>query len=231
VAFRGIELGEVKSVALEWDPGRFEFRIPVRVRIEPDRAVFLSPREGEAGSSLDELIDRGLRARLATGNLLTGSLCIEVGLFPDTPVTLVDPDGPVLEVPTIPSTAASLAETVASFPDLIDAAVSTMEGIDSVVNAPETAAAIAALQEAAVQASDLLDHVDEQAPELVRSLTEASEAAGAALAAVGSEDSALQHRLREALDELREGMRAVRLLADYLERHPEALIYGKPGGP
>jgi paraquat-inducible protein B len=41
------------------------------------------------------------------------------------------------------------------------------------------------------------------------------------------QDSPLQHEMRQAIKELGDAARAVRILTDYLERHPEALIYGK----
>jgi paraquat-inducible protein B len=40
-------------------------------------------------------------------------------------------------------------------------------------------------------------------------------------------DSPMQHEIRRALKELGDAARSIRVLADYLERHPDALIYGK----
>ena len=42
-------------------------------------------------------------------------------------------------------------------------------------------------------------------------------------------DSPLLYRLNGTLDQIGEAARALHLLADYLERHPEALLHGKPG--
>ena len=42
-----------------------------------------------------------------------------------------------------------------------------------------------------------------------------------------SEDSGLRHELYSALKELAAAARSIRSLADYLERHPEALLHGK----
>jgi paraquat-inducible protein B len=41
------------------------------------------------------------------------------------------------------------------------------------------------------------------------------------------EDSALVYNLRNALKELSSAGRSIRVLADYLEQHPDALIRGK----
>lgn len=42
-----------------------------------------------------------------------------------------------------------------------------------------------------------------------------------------SEDSTLQYEITETLEELQKGARSIRLLADYLKRHPESAIWGK----
>ena len=43
-----------------------------------------------------------------------------------------------------------------------------------------------------------------------------------------SEDSELRTRTTRAMEELEAAAQSVRILADYLERHPESLIKGKP---
>jgi paraquat-inducible protein B len=43
-------------------------------------------------------------------------------------------------------------------------------------------------------------------------------------------DSELNTKLINLLEQGGDAARALRILADYLERHPEALIHGKPAG-
>ena len=43
------------------------------------------------------------------------------------------------------------------------------------------------------------------------------------------EQRTLDSDLNQALQEMTAAMRAIRLLADYLERNPNALLYGKGG--
>ncbi|HTE05397.1 MAG TPA: mammalian cell entry protein, partial [Planctomycetota bacterium] len=50
------------------------------------------------------------------------------------------------------------------------------------------------------------------------------------LQALADEGGALSGPLRDALAELARSLRSVRELVDMLERHPEALIRGKPDG-
>jgi len=43
-------------------------------------------------------------------------------------------------------------------------------------------------------------------------------------------DSQLQQNTSDAMRELARTAASVRMLTDYLERHPEAVVQGKPGG-
>ena len=68
--------------------------------------------------------------------------------------------------------------------------------------------------------------------ETLNALRESAQQAQSTLAALESvvdEDSPLQFRLATTLEEFSSAARSVRELADYLERHPEALLHGKPG--
>jgi len=48
-------------------------------------------------------------------------------------------------------------------------------------------------------------------------------------AALLGKDAPGQQELRDALQEITRAARSVRTLADYLERHPESLVWGKTG--
>ena len=54
-----------------------------------------------------------------------------------------------------------------------------------------------------------------------------TEEALAAVRGIASKDAAMGYKLYTTLDELSEAARAIRVFAEYLERHPEALIRGK----
>ncbi len=88
VEFRGIRIGTVSRVPffvrgmkqmLDTD-----YRIPVLVRIEPER---LQNQLGEEPSMnhISELVKRGLRGSLKTGNLVTGALFVDVDFYPQVP--------------------------------------------------------------------------------------------------------------------------------------------------
>ena len=82
-------------------------------------------------------------------------------------------------------------------------------------------------------AGRLVQQFEEQVPEAMDSLKGALVQAEVTLKAIEGmteEDSVLQNEVTNALNEIRLAARAIRQLADYLDRHPEALLQGKAAG-
>ncbi len=86
VEFRGIRLGTVRQVPF-YIPGikqqlDNDYRIPVLIRIEPDRFVKHMGDNFNYDEHLKDAQERGLRAALKSANLLTGSLYIDLDFYP-----------------------------------------------------------------------------------------------------------------------------------------------------
>ena len=89
VEFRGIKIGEVLDLKLQFNADDTSFKIPVLCAIEPDRIEI----KGESRTSgqmktdvtkmMDRLVRKGLRAQLRTGVLLTGQLFVNLDIHPD----------------------------------------------------------------------------------------------------------------------------------------------------
>jgi paraquat-inducible protein B len=206
VEFRGIRLGTVTSFSLESKP--FETALTrVLVEIEPQRIG----RGFEAGNPQERtaaLIASGLRARLATGSLLTGALFVELVIDRDSVVVRHGPEGE-LEVPTLPSTSEELAQTLDEIP-----------------------AIMADVRRAVAGLADLATSADaQQALGDVRGVSAAAKEVLAQAQALLADQSNLQLRLASALEELAAGFRSIRQLTDTLDRQPEALIKGKSTDP
>jgi paraquat-inducible protein B len=88
-------------------------------------------------------------------------------------------------------------------------------------------------------AQGFMNDVDEQAVSLGESIRKTAEAAtaasqeaqrtlGAAEGVIGK-DSPMKYQLTRSLEEFSAAARSIRVLAEYLERHPEALLSGKGG--
>ena len=152
VEFKGIKIGVVTDIRLEFDRRDTSFRIPVLVEIEPERVI--DRGAGDAASAiqtLQTLIDRGLRAQLQTGSLLTGQLFVELDMHPDTPIHLVQADVPFPELPTIPASLEQITASIRGFLATLDKVAldkiaeelqGTLEGANRLINAPELTKAV-----------------------------------------------------------------------------------------
>jgi paraquat-inducible protein B len=83
VEFRGIRIGSVTDVRLELDARSDSVRIPVTIEIEPQRiAVVQGTADAQPYEVMAALVERGLRAQLKSGNLLTGELLVDLDFHP-----------------------------------------------------------------------------------------------------------------------------------------------------
>lgn len=83
VEFQGIRVGQVEKIKMHLDPQSLDVRIPVLVSVEPQR-FSEDIRLEEAPALMEELVSRGMRAKLQNGNLLTGQMFIALS-FEDKP--------------------------------------------------------------------------------------------------------------------------------------------------
>ncbi|SFB13976.1 paraquat-inducible protein B [Collimonas sp. OK607] len=225
VDFRGVVLGEVKSIGLEYDTKRREFSMPVAVQIYPQR-LGRKYAEDDTHTSytpkqrLQYMVSRGLRAQLRTGNLLTGQLYIALDFFPKAPPVTLDTSTSVIELPTIPnsldeiqSQLAEIAKNLSKVPfDKIAADLQTTLGT---------------LNRTLLNAEQLTKSLNNDvAPEIKAAMKDVRTTLDNANRTL-SDNAPLQQDIRQTLQELTRSAASVRVLTDYLERHPEALIRGK----
>jgi paraquat-inducible protein B len=200
VEFRGIKLGRVISVDLEYDIDKQEFHIPVLIEIEPERfsTGFTNLTEAEHRSIKEEFIKRGLRAQLKTGNFLTGMLYVDLEFFPDAEVEEIRYVNGIEVLPTIPTSIQEITRNVTALLNKVKAVPFDKIGADMTQT-------LSHLDKTIIQAGDTLKSIDK----------------------TYAEDSAMARELQTSIRELAEAARSLRILADYLERHPEALLRGK----
>ena len=221
VDFRGIVLGEVRSVGVEYDSVKKSFRMPVTVDLYPGRLgkrfeQTLESDDGRAGNDvLARMVSRGLRAQLRVGNLLTSQLYIALDFFPKAAPVKLDLSQFPLQVPTVPNSLDELQTQIASI----------VKKLDQVPYAE-----IAANLNATLKSADaMIKRLDGQVvPEMQKTLDAAKQTFSTA-EQVLQKDSPLQSDVRQALQQLTQTLQSLNGLSDYLERHPEALLRGKKG--
>jgi len=215
VDFRGVVVGEVAEIGVDLDPVDKHLRMVVEINMHANRlemrarhASQVPTLPADRKTRLDAFVARGLRAQLKTGSLLTGQLYVSLDFFLDArPATMnwaTDPP----EFPTVPGGLQELQMMLHRVASKLEKVPIDKIGAD--------------LQQMLQSASSLAKRLDtEVAPEARATLAEARRTL--------KSDAPIQQDARETLREVGKAAQAMRVLADYLERHPEALVRGKKG--
>jgi paraquat-inducible protein B len=228
VEFNGVEVGEVRTINIEYDPPHESYRFPVEIAVYPQRvreryrAGATRPNTEVTGtySFVERLIEHGFRAQLRAGSLLTGQQYVALDFFPKAPAARSDPTRVPMELPTVPGGMAQLQASIADILRKIDALPLERLGSDA-------DATLVALRRTLETTNRLAERLDRDvAPEVRSTLLEARRALGQADQAL-SADSPLEQDLQQSLKQLTRAAEALRSLAEYLDRHPEALLRGK----
>lgn len=227
--FRGIVVGEVLTTGVEYDPAREWFNFPVYVALYPERIRVV--REGKGGKAgegakaelsdadrvkrglVKAMVERGFRAQLRTGSLVTGQLYVALDFFPDTPKVSFDPNRVPLEMPTVPGDLEDLQKSLKS----IAASLSAVK-FDEIG---------AGVQKTLDSVNLILRRFDQElAPEMTASLKDLQKTLKAAEQTLAT-DAPVMSEVRNAAHEVSRAAQSLRTLAETLERQPEALLKGK----
>ncbi len=192
------------------------------------------------------LIDNGLRAQLQLQSFVTGQLFVQLDFHPDEPPIFVGGDPDVREIPTIPTpleqvtrSARRLLEKLGELPleEIIENLNLTLAGAGKLLNSEETqnmvkdvGVAVSDLRSVIQQAGRRVDGVSDELEKTLAAATRALDEARGSLGVL-SEDSTLRYEVTTLLDEATQAARALRVLAETLERNPESLLSGKTGSP
>jgi paraquat-inducible protein B len=237
VEFRGMRVGTVSDVGLQVDVATESIRIPVTIEIEPQRIRFSGADNVNTlppYALMEKMVERGLRAQLQPGNLLTGQLLVDLGFHPDAAPAKLERSGEYPEIPSVPSqidaltaSATGILTELAALPlaELVQELRTTVQGVNQLITSPRTAETLEALKVTATNLQTVVQTIDQQLGPL---LAQAQGTLASADAMVGA-NSQTRYDLNSMLQELAGAARSIRVLTDYLERHPEALIRGKPG--
>jgi paraquat-inducible protein B len=246
VDLRGLPIGEVIAVRLEYDPVADTIREPVTIEVAPHRIKVGGHRLDAVGPDpvaamnkmFAQLVKKGLRAQLVSANLLTGQRSIELDFDPDAPPAQVAWAKPYPELPTVESSgigqvtrsANKLMTKLAALPlDQLVGQIRLMVGhADNLIDRPEVRRSLHNLDLTLSNTERLTRTADVQVGPLLQRLNGAAQQLRATLMILGN-DPAASSDLARTLAELTDAARSVRVLADYLERHPESLVSGKPG--
>ena len=216
VQLMGIPVGRVVSINLELDENSKDIRIPVVVELQSQRIKRVNgDNDLEDEEIIAWFINKGLRAQLKTGSLLTGRLLIDLNFHPDTPINLTEYASHYVELPTIPGTLDQFADSAKDV--LTKLSQLPLDDLVSQINTTLTA-----MEKTSSTATKVLNSAETTLVSASRTI----ESADKTLTTFGP-DSDTRYQLDRMLRETSQAAKSIRELADYLEQNPGALIGGK----
>ena len=239
VSMLGLPIGEVTEIRLDYVPETqcirtrvevmtFQYRL-LRLLGKTDVAMVKTMSREERHEMMQRLVEeKGLRAQLRTGSLISGQLYVALDYFPDAPRARIDRTKEPPQFPVVPGKMENIELQLKS----ILAKLEKMP-VEEIGN--DLKKSLETLDRTLQSADRALSRVDaETLPEAKKTLEDLRRAVTAAERVLSSTDNTLlgpdapaQQELRDALQEIARSARAIRLLADYLERNPESLLRGK----
>lgn len=260
VEIKGMELGKVVSVDLQFGKDRSELAIHVMIETEPERFAGQSgfPDKAAQRKFVDKLVAQGLRAQLKTGNMLTGALFVDLGFHSNQPDQKVNWEAEYPVFPTIPKSSEELLGAVENFVHKLEtfpiqeigsnlqAIIANLKKTTEQISGGEVESIIHNVNSFTGQLSksdvdtlvNNLNKTIEDVGILIESLNTGGEGEVVAtltqaqntmlsIEQMLSADSSFNQETTRAMREIADAASAIRMLVDFLERQPNALIYGK----
>ena len=248
VTLRGIQVGQVTDFHLEYDAATDNIRVPVEMLIEPDRISGSGTIEGRGAlNNVGRMVDLGFRAQLVSTNLLTGQKGVSFAEVPNAAPAKVSLQNGVVVLPTAPDQFGSIIDSVNGlmtkisrlpFDQIAANLDDTLAGAKNLVGGPEMQKTLVALQTAMTSARDVLTTFNagmqptlKRLPDIAAGLQTSLNQANKLMVDVGQsygENSKVYRNLDRLMVQLNDTAQAIRVLADVLARHPEALVRGLP---
>ncbi len=233
VEFRGITIGRVAQISFDLVVGAADPRIPVLIELDP---ALVRPETAKAMIEKDsdffqDEMAKGLRAALRTGNLITGSLFVDLDYYPDAEPATMQRYGEHLVFPTVSSGFLQWEAKLSAILDKLnslpldqavgDIAAAAAEAKTTIVAARTT---LDELEAAAAAARGTLENPEFR--ELPADLRESIAELRKSVASLGP-DGAVQGDLLRALDELRASLRSIKAASTTIEEKPNSLLFGR----
>lgn len=220
IDFMGMEIGNVKSINVEFGNNYQQLRMRVEAVIYPSRLAQgkeLDPH----GEILRSFIQRGWRAQMRTGNLLTGQNYIAFDVFPKAkPASLKAAANGMVEIPTTPTELSGLQAQVSLIADKLTKFPLVEIGKDIRKTLGNMNTTIQTTEKLVKQLDGSI------APSMQATLDDVRKTMKSTDSLLSS-DAPMQQDVRRALQQMGRAAASLQLMADYIEQHPESLIRGK----
>jgi paraquat-inducible protein B len=227
-------IGSVTQSTVEYDVAKAVLRTRATLSIDPDK-LHLTGTKGDPRVAIDNmmraLIGQGLRASLTKAPPVIGSPQVELQFVPGAQAASLGSGSPP-EIPT--ESGSGSGALLAKARDILDQVQQVTQRLSALSQSPEVTQSLEDLHQTLDNVQAVTTETRKQIGPILtqvrQAATHAQEAADSARSVLGNGAGRNQVEsagLSKTLYEMTQAARALRELADYLDRHPEALISGK----
>ncbi len=260
VAFRGVNVGSVRSILLAMGADTANLadsRVPVIFEVDETRiqargaSIDLSDPE-----EIQRLLEQGMSAQLDTESLLTGRLYVSLDFRPSSQPLLHGGDFDYPEIPTVGSPMAEVQEKIRELADrfsdvdleaVFERLSTTLDGVNEFVTDDELQsmpanvnALVASIDRTSGSIRQLVESVDTSVGPLREQVAQATVSAEESMSNLNETLGSLQTvvdpsaplvvGLVRTLEELELAARSLRRVSELLERDPAVLVRGRSTG-
>ena len=232
VEFYGIQVGTVRSVELDLNPDAGTARARVRLEVQPERINAPTGADEDPVEIARRLVKRGMRVQLRTASYLTGQMVLALDFVPNAAPAEMTREG---EDWVLPSQGGGLDNILTAASDIaakLDRLPLEQIGQNLNTALRSASGAMVSVQDLALKANTGLTPTFQRLPQITASLQDAVARAGRVFGSIDNSygyNSQFQRELERAMTQVGDTARSIRLLADFLDRHPEALVRGRAG--
>jgi paraquat-inducible protein B len=251
VTMHGLKIGEVTEVRLVYDEAKKAIVAPVYFEVQPERIVGVGNRVYYSDEkAVEALLERGLRASLQSTSLITGEQSVALAFAADAPSASLRREGDDFVIPItegegfaeLSSSATELVDKVRTIPFAIigQNLSGILKSVNDATKGPELKNAVTSLQTTLASAQDMVKQLDKNVgpaskrlPEISADLQKTLGNANKLIVSLDNgygNDTKLNRDMNRLMVEFTGAARAIRALADMLQRNPEALIKGRASG-
>jgi paraquat-inducible protein B len=241
VEFRGVKIGEVINFFLIGERKNADFKIPVLIKIEPERFSIVGEKDNNSSSGMDmdvlkRLVSKGLRAQLQTMSLLTGELFVNLDFHKNIEDENLTRENGLYVLPTVPAIIETLKSDIQTVLDRLSSIPfkeigQKLEESIELINRQ----IIPNISQVAKDTSGLIKESNativniksDTIPKLNSLISKLDSSVDEAKRGYLDRGSRFNTKMIRLLDEVTKTTKSIKSLMDYLQRHPDAILKGK----
>lgn len=250
VAFKGVSIGEVVEVNIVLDQKTYVAENQIIVQVDRNRLKTYNDSLFDFGYGVKKmtkmLIDKGLKAQLQMESIVTGVLMINLDFNNNVPIKLLDHNTDYIEIPTMTSGLSQITQTLNKIPleQMLSKLAKILDNVDELTSnnsisniTKDLDATIRNLKKATSEIGKVFEKLDGEIIPIMNNVNEMVKNADDTfkefklvvdnLEGMTDSDSKFRHQLDKTMESMARASKAVETLTDYLNRHPNAVIYGK----